>query len=251
MKDVKALSGKIGSYEKIDILMAVVYHIMAAAIGFILCRTAFSERHIPFGISFAAGCPIEFLPSAAIGVFIGYFIPAITLSGFRYVAAALAVFAVRFMLSFNKRLISNHLFSAFLSALALSVTSAVAFAGGSADIFLLSLEVVFCAAGAIVVSRTSGFIGKVDRGLTSEELGCLLVLISMCLSGLYKISVFSVSLSAITGVALILSAEYSASVIYFSSICPTAFAKSSFFIFQTPLLSDNRAALRAFCEALP
>ncbi|MBR6902788.1 MAG: SpoIIE family protein phosphatase [Clostridia bacterium] len=204
MKDVKALSAKRHTIDKSDILAAVIYHIFVALTGFILCRTVFGEKYMPFGIAFAAGCPAEYMASAAIGVFLGYFIPAISVSGFRYIAAALAVFAVRFMLLFSKRLVTNPLFAALLSALSLGITGAVSYSGIKTDVLFLFLEALVCAALSAVISRTSRFIGRLQRGLTGEELGCLLVVISMFLAGLYRVSVFSVSFSAVLSVALIL-----------------------------------------------
>ena len=207
MKDVNALSAKNISVNKADIISAVLNHVISAVLGFVLCRAVFFEKYVPFGVAFAAGCPAELLPSAAIGVFIGYFLPAINASGFRYVAAALAVLAIRFMLSFNKKLIANPLFAALVSASSMAVTGAVALGGIRADVLFLTLEAVACFVSAVVISRTSYFITKIESGLTGEELGCLIIVISMALSGIYGISLSGVHLSAVLAVALILSAS--------------------------------------------
>lgn len=206
MKEVKAISAKSGNLNRTDIMAAVIYHIVSALLGFIICRTVFAEEYIPFGVSFAAGCPLEYLPSAAAGIIIGYFIPTVSASGFRYVAAALAVLAIRFMTSFSKKLSKNHFFAALLALICIRVTSTAAYGGIRTDILFLTLEALVCCAGAFVISRISGFLPRFFDGLTSEELGLFLVGISMALAGLYKINIFSVSLSAVLGVALILCA---------------------------------------------
>ena len=205
MKDVKLLSVK-EETERTDLRIAVIYHFLCAAAGFITCKAVVFDYYIPFGISFAAGCSPAYLPSAAVGIFIGYFLPGISVSGLRYVAAFFAVIAVRFVISFNKKLNTNPLFAAFLSAVSLSVTSAVSFAGVSADVVRLTLEVLLSAAAAIVISRFFAFLPHIYKGLTHEELGCLLTVISIVLAGLYGVSVFGITLSGIAFTALILTA---------------------------------------------
>lgn len=206
MKDVNVLSVKSGKRTREDIVSAVVYHAIAAAAGFVLCRAVFLKNHMPFGVAFAAGCPAVFLPSAAAGIFTGYFFPAIGASGFKYVAAALAVSAVRFMLSFNKKLTASPIFAALICALSLGVTGAVAYAGIGANMLYLSLEVLIGAVAAAIISRCVSGLDRLDVGLTGEDLGCLLVFAGFLLSGLYGVSFFGVRLSCVLAVTLILSA---------------------------------------------
>lgn len=206
MREVNVLSSAGEKENKAAFISAALYHIAAAAVGFILCRAVFFKDYLPFGVAVAAGCPAALLPSAGIGVFIGYFLPAISTAGFKYVAAALSVIAVRFILSFNKRLSSNPLFAALISALSLAVTGAVTLKSAGANALYLCLEVLLAAAGTVVISRVSSFISDIDRGLTAEELGCLLVTSGMVLSGLYGISVLGVKISSVLAVTLILAA---------------------------------------------
>lgn len=206
MKDVNVLSARSEKRTREDTVSAIVYHIIAAAVGLVSCRAMFLKNYMPFGVAFAAGCPSALLPSAAAGVFIGYFLPALNVSGFKYVAAALAVSAVRFMLSFNKKLTASPLFAALISALSLGVTGAVAYVGIKANLLYLSLEVLACSVLAAVISRGALLIRRLDVGLTGEELGCLLVLAGLLLSGLYGISVFGVKAGCVLAVTLILSA---------------------------------------------
>ena len=206
MKDVNVLSAKSEKINRSDIISAVLFHLAAAAAGFVICRTVFFEKYVPFGVAFAAGCPAAVLPGAALGVFAGYFFPAINSSGFRYVAAALAVFAVRFMLSFNKKLNADPLFAALISFLAMAVTSAVTFGGVGGNILYFSLETLVCCAASIIISRTSSFISDVYDGLDSEQIGCLIITSMLLIGGLYPVSVFGVNISCILAAAFILSA---------------------------------------------
>lgn len=206
MKDSGIISVKSEKINKSDIIAAVMFHAGAAVLGFIMCRAAFFEKYMPFGVALSAGCPAAYLPSVGLGVFIGYFFPVGGAPGFRYVAAALAVLAVRFMLSFSKKLDSNPLFCALIAALSLIFTGAVIFTGIKTDILLLAVEVLVCAAATVVISRTAPLISRIDKGLTNEELGGLLIVVSIALAGLYRISFFGITLSGILAVLLILSA---------------------------------------------
>ncbi len=207
MKDVGILSSKKFNLKNSIGLAAVVYHLACALIGFLLCRAVLFEKYMPFGIAFVGAVSPTYLPSAAIGVFIGYFIPGISFSGFRYVAATLAVLAVRFVISFNKRLTASPLFAGIISATALAVTSAVAYGGMDADVPQLALEVIVLGLSTVIFSRTSSFISHIYKGLSPEELGCLMIVVNIVLAGMYRLSVFGVSLGGVLSAALILSAS--------------------------------------------
>ena len=207
MKDSSILLPNLGSkIKKADVLWAVFNHLGCAVLGFLLCRTVFLENYAPFGISFAAACGLTYLPSAATGVFIGYFIPDISFSGFKYIAAMLAVIAVRFMLTSYKRLSENAFFCAFISFISLALSSAVTFSGENTQIPVLGLESIVCAVATLVISRVASVLPNFESGLTGEELGCLLICISLALGGINKIHIFGISLSAVLAVTLILIA---------------------------------------------
>lgn len=209
MRDVKILTSGRQKFNKADVRVAVLYHLAAAAVGLVLCHAVFFNKYMPLGVSFLAGVSPVYMPSAAIGVLLGYFIPGISVSGFRYIAACLAIISVRFIISFNKKLNTNPLFAALIAAVSVSITSAVSFSGIKADITHIALEVMIVAATAVIISRTFAFLPNLYRGLSNEELGCLLTTASMLIISLYDISLFSVTLSGILIVALILtSAKY-------------------------------------------
>lgn len=207
MKDVGILSSKKINIKNSAVYAAVFYHLACAVLGFILCRAVLFEKYMPFGIAFVGAVSPTYLPSAAIGVFIGYFIPGISFSGFRYVAATLAVLAVKFIISFNKRLVANSLFAGIIAAAALSVTSATVYSDIRADVVYLTLEVLILGAATMIFSRTASFISHIYKGLSPEELGCLMIVINIALAGMYGFSFFGVSLGGIGAVALILSAS--------------------------------------------
>ena len=206
MKDVNILSLKNEKANRAELIFAALYHLAAAAVGFFLCRAVFFENYLPFGVAFMSGCPAALLPSAAVGVFLGYFLPGISVFGFKYVAAALAVLAVRFMLSFNKKLIANPLFAGLISALAVGFAGSVSHFGAKNNFLLFALEVLACGIGAVIINRASIALSHIERGLSSEDLGCLLILIGMALSGLFGFSFFGLKISLVLACFLFLSA---------------------------------------------
>ena len=248
MKDVNVLSAKNENDFKTEFLSGMLRHLAAAAVGFVLCKAAFFGGRLPFGVAFMAGCPVALLPSTAIGIFAGYFLPAFGITGFKYVAAALAVLAVRFMLIFNKRLISNPLFAGLISSLSVGVTGAVARYGDSGGSLYFALEVLACGIVALALSRTSAFIYRLDRGLSAEELGCLMILCALMLSGLWGLSVAGLRLSCVLAVILILCAsKYGGDTAGISS----AVAVSLFFFFAGRSAQECLVyTVAAFCAGL-
>ncbi|MBO7519252.1 MAG: hypothetical protein J6T73_00595, partial [Clostridia bacterium] len=248
MKDVNIIKAKREKDLKAQFVSGLLRHLAAAAVGFILCKAVFFENYLPFGVAFMAGCPVSLLPSAALGIFVGYFLPAFGITGFKYVAAALAVLAVRFMLIFNKKLISNPLFAGLISALAVGVTGAVARFGVKSNPLYFALEITVCAVCAIVISRVSSFIYRVENGLSGEELGCLLVGFSLLLSGVYGASLFGLRPSCVLAVLLILSAaKYGGAVAAMSG----AISVSCFFFFAGKSAAECFAyTIAAFCAGL-
>ena len=61
--------------NKKELVGAVSLHILTAAFGFIASRGIILTTLMPFGLVFVGGCSTVFLPSVAVGAFMGYFIP--------------------------------------------------------------------------------------------------------------------------------------------------------------------------------
>ena len=114
MKDIVKISEKTEKFNHRELVAAGATHALAAAAGFIAARAAVADKLLPFGLSLAAGASLTYTPAAAIGVFLGYFIPALDTGGFRYIAAMLAVIAIKLLLSGYKRLTENPVFLSFI-----------------------------------------------------------------------------------------------------------------------------------------
>lgn len=206
---MKEIASSVNRKEKYDtgiLLAAAGMHISAAAVGFIMSRGAVLGNLLPFGISFIAGCSLTYTPAAATGVFLGYFIPAIGSGGFKYIAAAFAVAAVKLLLGGLKRLSSNPIFLSAMAFLASFLTSAVTLSGLNFNFLSVLCESLFSAMGAFFVCRCFNSFKNAAAGLRADELASLSVLIGMALTGINGFTFNGISLGHILGIAVILTA---------------------------------------------
>lgn len=206
---MKEIASSVNRKEKYDtgiLLAAAGMHISAAAVGFIMSRGAVLGNLLPFGISFIAGCSLTYTPAAATGVFLGYFIPAIGSEGFKYIAAAFAVVAVKLLLGGLKRLSSNPIFLSAMAFLASFLTSAVTLSGLNFNFLNVLCESLFSAMGAFFVCRCFNSFKNAAAGLRADELASLSVLIGMALTGINGFTFNGISLGHILGIAVILTA---------------------------------------------
>lgn len=207
---MKEIASSVNRKEKYDtgiLLAAAGMHISAAAVGFIMSRGAVLGNLLPFGISFIAGCSLTYTPAAATGVFLGYFIPAIGSGGFKYIAAAFAVVAVKLLLGGLKRLSSNPIFLSAMAFLASFLTSAVTLSGLNFNFLSVLCESLFSAMGAFFVCRCFNSFKNAAAGLRADELASLSVLIGMALTGINGFTFNGISLGHILGIAVILTAS--------------------------------------------
>lgn len=206
MKDVVKISGSFEQYKPRELIFASASHLVAAILGFIASRAVVFGNFLPFGLSALAGSPLTFTPAVAIGVFIGYFIPAVGNGGFRYIAALFAILAIRLLLGSYKNISRS---PAFLSGICLAsnfLTAAVALRGMPSNTVGIIAEAMISAGGTYFVCRASEGITRQPAGLSSEELAALLAVISVMLMGIAKVGFGGISLGHILGVLLILAA---------------------------------------------
>lgn len=196
-------------FTKSEMSIAVIKHVLLFIIGFASTKASVKGLMIPFGISFAAGCGRVYFPSVSAGVFFGYFFPAIGGGTFRYITSLFAVVAIKTMLFPYKKICKNPLFLGFITLLATAVTNLVMISSSPADAALFVCESILSASGAYFVCIADRGISKNTVGLSNEEITAFLITISIIISGLMGITVFSVRLGVILGILLILvSSKY-------------------------------------------
>ena len=206
MKDIVKISKKTEKFNYRELIAAGATHAFAAAAGFIAARAAVADKLLPFGLSFAAGASLTYTPAAAIGVFLSYFIPALDTGGFRYIAAMLAIIAIKLLLSGYKRLTENPVFLSFICLLASFLTSAVTFSGLNFSFLNVLAESLLAAGGTFFISRCCRSVSKAAGGLNADELVSLFASLGIILTGINSFNFNGISLGHILGITLILTA---------------------------------------------
>lgn len=206
MKDIITNSQKQEKDRGIANISAISLHIVIALFGLITARGIIFETLMPFGLVFVGGCSISFLPSASVGAFIGYFVPAVTSGGVKYIAALLAVLSIRLVLSGFNNISENPFFLGIITVIANLLTSAVTYSGVPLDLLKLAVEsiIIFC---SVLIIRLSFFaLAKQHFGLSTDELACLIGSFSIVIIGMINFTVLDLSIGRILGVFLVLSA---------------------------------------------
>ncbi len=230
MKDIV----KKRSYRSLDTssqLIKIGIHILFGAAAFIGARGVVAKRIMPFGLSFVAGSPWQYAPSAAIGAFLAYFFPAAGTSGFKYITAVLGVLALKLIFSNKSKISKNPVFAAFAAFCANLATGIAATMNTGYKLIDLIAETLLCAAGAYLVSKTYNALQHRSCGLSPDELCCLLLSFSLLLVGLNNLKIYSVSVGKIIAITLILTAAR-----YGGTLAGTACGICAAF---TSLLSSN------------
>ncbi len=209
MKDLVKTTQDIIRPKNKELVSALSLHILTAAVGFISAKGIVFKTLMPFGLAFLGGCNTVFLPSVALGAFIGYFIPAIGNGGFRYIAALLAIVAVRLMLSGYKKICEHPIFLGAVAVVANAVTSIISYSGIPTDALKLAAECILLFGGVFVVSRTFICLTRSGAGFSSEELACLLGSTTVLIIGVFNFYILGISIGRTAAVFLILvSAKY-------------------------------------------
>lgn len=193
------------NYSFKEMAFAGLFHFITALCGIITARAVVFGKLLPFGLAFLAGCSSVYTPAAAIGVFIGYFIPAVGNGGFRYIAALFAILAIKLLMSNYKRIINNPAFLGFIAFLADVLTSAVTLGDSSTNIADTATEGLLCLAATFFTVKTFYILNKFSAGHTADELSSLLIVAGILLLGLNNVGLMGISLGRILAVLLILS----------------------------------------------
>lgn len=190
--------------------MKIIANIVYFLCGILAANSTVFEKYAPFGISLAASVPFNNILFAIIGSAIGYMIH----GGyhFRYVAAMLAVLAIRWTLKDIKKLQRYSLYNILVCIVPTAATSiAVMTVNGYKDIFMYILEIILAGMGAYFISRTINIINgtKTLGTLLPQEISALILTGCIALSGISSITIGSLSLGRIlAGICILIAAHY-------------------------------------------
>ncbi len=202
MKELVKGKSVLNELRTSDVWAAVFSQIISGVVGVVCAAATVFGKLTPFGTAFLAAAPFSYIPSAAIGAFFGYFAASFTGGGFRYIAALLAVLAIRLLLSGFKRISSSPLFVCGIPFLSLAVTAPVSKNGTAAQ---LAAEAALAAFAAYFFNVSFKAAAHRRAGFSPDELAAFMITLSVWLSGISKIQISGVALYRIISVLLILS----------------------------------------------
>ena len=196
----------LGEIKILDILKEAARHILCLGLGFLMAHGSVLGQILPFGLAFAAAVPADYLAAAAFGSFIGYMFPPIDTVYFRYLAALLAIVAIKALLSIVTKLASRPILCAITAGIVTLFTGLVTTVGDTRGSVLSVCEAVLALSGAYFISKAFSLKG-VKNGLKGLELACLLITVNIGLLGLMSFAPSGISVGAVCAVCFILVAS--------------------------------------------
>ncbi len=200
------------SYRKIKVgdgTRKIILQFIYACVGFVMSNGAMFGEYAPFGISIISAAPFKNIFFTFIGSVIGYIVFPTGSSSFRYIAAMIAVIAIRWTLNDIKRLSSHPFFSftvCFITTLVtgIAIMSVTGFTSRMTVIYII--EAFLGGVSAYFFSRTITTLnGTKSLGmLMPQELACLVMSGCVGILSLANVSVGSLSVGRIIAVTVIL-----------------------------------------------
>lgn len=186
-----------------------MWHFAVAVCALAACKAVVFGRLLPFGLAFLAGCSLTYTPAAAIGAFIGYFLPAVGNGGFRYIAALFAILAIKLLVGNYKKIANNPAFLSMIAFFADVLTSAVTLGNGETNLADVSTEGLLCCAATYFTVRCFSFTEKPSAGPAPDDLASIMVMVGIIIMGLNSLSLNGISLGrALSAVLVLAAAKY-------------------------------------------
>lgn len=204
----KVLKNKNITQNAMEITREVVVHIAYFVSGVLVSKGAVLGDLSPFGASFAAAVPFSYMPSGLMGAILGYLIRS-PIDSFRYIAVAISIGALRWVLNEFKKVSRSRFFPCVVAFIPVFVTSlALTFSSSSelSQVSMCLMEATLSAAGAYFMSRTAVLCdsGKSLHMLSSQELACIAMSGCILLLSFGSLSIGQVSLGRMLAVAVVL-----------------------------------------------
>ena len=188
----------------------IIVNILYFSCGVLAANSTVFEQYAPFGISLAASVPFPNILFSIIGSSVGYM-----LHGgyhFRYIAAMLAVLAIRWTLKDIKKLNRYAWYNVLVCIIpAMATSMAVMTVNGYKDLFMYALETILAGLGTYFISRTITILNgtKTLGTLLPQEISALILTGCIAISGISSVTIGSLSLGRmIAGICILVAAHY-------------------------------------------
>ena len=194
------------------VLINVVYFLC----GTVVSRGAVFGSYAPFGAAFCAAVPYENALAATIGSILGYILLYPT-GSFRYVAAVITVFALRWMLNDIERIRDSKMFAPLVAVTPLLCTGIVVIlvtGKGMQDVVMCIIEALLAAVGAYFFSRSVALAAG-SRGISTynqQEIACIVMTACIFLLAANSLTFAGISVGRILAVTAVLFCAYYGSV---------------------------------------
>lgn len=194
------------------IMMQAVYLLCGAVVS----HGAVFGSYAPFGASFCAAVPFDNAVAATIGSIIGYVL-LYPKGSFRYVAAVITIFALRWMLNDIERVSKSRVFAPIVAMVPLVCTGVVMIMvsyRGQMDIIMCLIEALLASAGAYFFCQ-SIVLSTGSKGISSynqQDIACLVMTGCIFLLSANTLTVAGISLGRVLAVLAVLFCAYYGSV---------------------------------------
>ncbi len=196
------------------VLNKIFIHIGYFIVGLFAARGSIFGGYLPFGAAYISAVPIEMLLASTLGTFLGCFFPFAIKDSIRYIAAILAVAAIRWTLSELRNIRDHPLFSPVVSMVPLIATglALVSVKGNfmTPDMIMYITEAMIASGAAFFFKSTVTVINS-NRGITTlnhQELACVVLTFCMILLTFSGIEISGISVGRILAILTILFCSY-------------------------------------------
>ncbi len=196
-----------------NVTREVVLHITYFACGLLVSKGAVLGELSPFGASFAAAVPFTYMPAGLMGSILGFLIRN-PIDSFRYIAVAISIGALRWVLNEFKKVSCSRFFPCIVAFVPTFVTGvALTFSSASevSEVTKCLMEAILAAAGAYFMGRSVTLCDskKSLLSLNSQEIACIAMTGCILLLAFSSLTVGNVSVGrAMAVVVVLLSAMY-------------------------------------------
>ena len=209
-KNLLAVFGEKGEYS--SLLMNVIYFLC----GTVVSRGAVFGSFAPFGVAFCAAVPYRNAFFGSVGSIVGYIL-LYPQGSFRYAAAVVTVYAIRWLLNDIEKIRDNILFAPIVAMTPLLCTGIVIIlvtGRGAQDVVMCVIEALLAAVGAYFFGRSVA-LASGSKGISTydqQEIACIVMTACIFLLAANSLTFSGISVGRILAVTAVLFCAYYGSV---------------------------------------